>query len=83
VPRLLAAALRRVWDPDSSVRAPLAALAPLTDAVLHEHDQCAQLAAAAAAGASEPTDDFAAYLRGSSRASTSSSASCCMQIAGL
>ncbi|PWZ18478.1 hypothetical protein Zm00014a_000998 [Zea mays] len=83
VPRLLAAALRRVRDPDSSVRAalvdaaraaagaaasPPAALAPLADAVLHEQDQCAQLAAALAAAAaveaSEPTDDLAAYLRG-------------------
>ncbi|CAD6339673.1 unnamed protein product [Miscanthus lutarioriparius] len=83
VPRLVAAALRRVRDPDSSVRAalvdaaraaagaaasPPAALAPLADALLHEQDQCAQLAAALAAAAaveaSEPTDDLAAYLRG-------------------
>ncbi|PWZ05662.1 TORTIFOLIA1-like protein 3 [Zea mays] len=83
VPRLLAAALRRVRDPDSSVRAalvdaaraaagaaasPPAALAPLADALLHEQDQCAQLAAALAAAAaveaSEPTDDLVAYLRG-------------------
>ena len=82
VPRLVAAALRRVRDPDSSVRAalvdaaraaagaaqsPPAALGPLTDALLHEQDQCAQLAAALAAAAaveaSEPTDDLAAYLR--------------------
>ncbi|OEL28451.1 hypothetical protein BAE44_0010529 [Dichanthelium oligosanthes] len=82
VPRLVAAALRRVRDPDSSVRAalvdaaraaagaaqsPPAALGPLTDALLHEQDQCAQLAAAlasaAAVEASEPTDDLATYLR--------------------
>ncbi|RCV21067.1 hypothetical protein SEVIR_4G108000v4 [Setaria viridis] len=81
VPRLVAAALRRVRDPDSSVRAalvdaaraaagaaqsPPVALGPLTDALLHEQDQCAQLAAALAAAAaveaSEPTDDLAAYL---------------------
>jgi hypothetical protein len=72
--RLLAAALCRVRDPDSTVRATLvcatagaAALAPLADTVLHEPDQCAQLAAALAAAvaveASEPTDDLAAYLR--------------------
>ncbi|KAJ1258814.1 hypothetical protein BS78_10G103600 [Paspalum vaginatum] len=82
VPRLVAAALRRVRDPDSSVRAalvdaaraaagaaasPPAALGPLADALLHEQDQCAQLAAALAAAAavqaSDPTDDLAAYLR--------------------
>ncbi|CAL5052139.1 unnamed protein product [Urochloa decumbens] len=82
VPRLVSAALRRVRDPDSSVRAalvdaaraaagaaqsPPAALGPLADALLHEQDQCAQLAAALAAAAaveaSEPTDDLAAYLR--------------------
>ncbi|KAM0827464.1 hypothetical protein ACQ4PT_068184 [Festuca glaucescens] len=66
VPRLVAAALRRVRDPDSSVRAALvdaaraagaaspsapAALGPLADAVLHEQDQCAQLSAALAAAA--------------------------------
>ncbi|PNT76127.1 hypothetical protein BRADI_1g44560v3 [Brachypodium distachyon] len=81
VPRLVAAALRRVRDPDSSVRAalvdaaravgaaspsPPAALGPLADAVLHEQDQCAQLAAALAAAAaveaSAPTSDLAAYL---------------------
>jgi hypothetical protein len=43
------------------------ALRPLTDALLHEQDQCAQLAVALAAAAvveaSEPTDDLAAYLR--------------------
>jgi hypothetical protein len=43
------------------------ALRPLTDALLHEQDPCAQLAAALAAAsvveASEPTDDLAAYLR--------------------
>ncbi|KAK3128851.1 hypothetical protein QOZ80_6BG0467190 [Eleusine coracana subsp. coracana] len=83
VPRLVSAALRRVRDPDSSVRAalvdaaraaagaaesPPAALGPLADALLHEQDQCAQLAAALAAAAaveaSAPTDDLAAYLRG-------------------
>ncbi|CAM0913441.1 unnamed protein product [Alopecurus aequalis] len=81
VPRLVAAALRRVRDPDSSVRAALVdaaraagsaapsapdALGPLADAVLHEQDQCAQLAAALAAAAaveaSAPTSDLAAYL---------------------
>jgi hypothetical protein len=72
--RLLVVALCRVRDPDSSVRAPLvcaAALAPLADAVLHEPDQCAQLAATLAAAAaataveaSEPIDDLVAYLRG-------------------
>nr|BAK03561.1 predicted protein [Hordeum vulgare subsp. vulgare] len=83
VPRLVAAALRRVRDPDSSVRAALvdaaraiagaaappsapAALGPLADAVLHEQDQCAQLAAALAAAAaveaSAPTSDLADYL---------------------
>jgi hypothetical protein len=55
------------WDA-TSVRAPPAVLVPLTDAVLHEQDQCAQLAAALAAAAaveaSEPTDDLAVYLRG-------------------
>uniref|UniRef100_A0ACD6AJI0 Uncharacterized protein n=1 Tax=Avena sativa TaxID=4498 RepID=A0ACD6AJI0_AVESA len=66
VPRLVAAALRRVRDPDSSVRAALVdaaraagaaspsaplALGPLADAVLHEQDQCAQLSAALAAAA--------------------------------
>ena len=66
VPRLVAAALRRVRDPDSSVRAALVdaaraagaaapsapdALGPLADAVLHEQDQCAQLGAALAAAA--------------------------------
>ncbi|KAM0914453.1 hypothetical protein ACQ4PT_011620 [Festuca glaucescens] len=66
VPRLVAAALRRVRDPDSSVRAALvdaaraagaaspsapAALGPLANAVLHEQEQCAQLAAALAAAA--------------------------------
>ncbi|KAL5224871.1 hypothetical protein ABZP36_011510 [Zizania latifolia] len=82
VPRLVAAALRRVRDPDSSVRAALvdaaraaaaaaatapAALDPLTDALLHEQDQCAQLAAALAAAAaveaSAPTADLVIYLR--------------------
>ncbi|TVU11852.1 hypothetical protein EJB05_45461, partial [Eragrostis curvula] len=82
VPRLVSAALRRVRDPDSSVRAalvdaaraaagvaesPPAALEPLADALLHEQDQCAQLAAALAAAAaveaSAPTDDLVAYLR--------------------
>ncbi|KAG8094283.1 hypothetical protein GUJ93_ZPchr0012g20209 [Zizania palustris] len=82
VPRLVAAALRRVRDPDSSVRAALvdaaraaaaaaatapAALDPLTDALLHEQDQCAQLAAALAAAAaveaSAPTADLVVYLR--------------------
>ncbi|KAM3188784.1 hypothetical protein ACQJBY_067634 [Aegilops geniculata] len=83
VPRLVAAALRRVRDPDSSVRAALvdaaraiagaaappaapAALGPLAHAVLHEQDQCAQLAAALAAAAaveaSAPTADLADYL---------------------
>ncbi|XBH98819.1 hypothetical protein VPH35_128273 [Triticum aestivum] len=80
VPRLVAAALRRVRDPDSSVRAalvdaaraiagaaaPPAALVPLADAVLHEQDQCAQLAAALAAAAaveaSAPNADLADYL---------------------
>ncbi|KAM0927229.1 hypothetical protein ACQ4PT_003295 [Festuca glaucescens] len=83
VPRILAAALRRVRDQDSSVRAALvdaaraaaaasasasasAALAPLVDALLHEQDQCAQLAAAlataAAVEASALTADLAAYL---------------------
>ncbi|CAO2047560.1 unnamed protein product [Urochloa humidicola] len=81
VPRILAAALRRVRDQDSSVRAALvdtaraaaaasasasAALRPLTDALLHEQDQCAQLAAAlataAAVEASALTDDLASYL---------------------
>jgi hypothetical protein len=72
VPRLVAAALQRVRDPDSSMGAALVAAArvtagaahsspvalrPLTDALLHEQDQCAQLVA------SEPTDDLAAYLR--------------------
>jgi hypothetical protein len=67
--RLLAAALCRVPDPDSFVRAALilaAALALLADAVLHKPDQCAQLAAALAAAATvealEPTDDLASYL---------------------
>ncbi|KAJ8470256.1 hypothetical protein OPV22_024599 [Ensete ventricosum] len=63
LPRMLAAALRRLRDPDSSVRAacvdavrsmaaahPPALIAvllrPLTDALLHEQDQCAQIAAA-------------------------------------
>ncbi|CAL9124569.1 TORTIFOLIA1-like protein 4 [Musa acuminata AAA Group] len=63
LPRMLAAALRRLRDPDSSVRAacvdavrsmaaahPPALVAvllrPLTDALLHEQDQCAQIAAA-------------------------------------
>lgn len=82
VPRLVAAALRRVRDPDSSVRAALvdaaraaaaaaaaadAALAPLVGALLHEQDQCAQLAsalaAAAAVEASAPSTDLAAYLQ--------------------
>ncbi|CAN6280035.1 unnamed protein product [Urochloa humidicola] len=81
VPRILAAALRRVRDQDSSVRAALvdtaraaaaasasasAALRPLTDALLHEQDQCAQLAAAlataAAVEASALTADLAPYL---------------------
>ncbi|CAN6246169.1 unnamed protein product [Urochloa humidicola] len=81
VPRILAAALRRVRDQDSSVRAalvdtaraaaaasasPSVALRPLTDALLHEQDQCAQLAAAlataAAVEASALTDDLASYL---------------------
>jgi hypothetical protein len=81
VPRILAAALRRVRDQDSSVRAALvdtarsaaaastsasAALRPLTDALLHEQDQCAQLAAAlataAAVEASAVTADLASYL---------------------
>ncbi|XP_062222069.1 TORTIFOLIA1-like protein 3 isoform X2 [Phragmites australis] len=82
VPRILAAALRRVRDQDSSVRAALvdaaraaaaasgsasAALRPLTDALLHEQDQCAQLAAAlataAAVEASVLTADLASYLQ--------------------
>ncbi|KAL6606953.1 hypothetical protein ACP70R_042606 [Stipagrostis hirtigluma subsp. patula] len=82
VPRLVAAALRRVRDPDSSVRAALVdaaraaagaaasapvALGPLADALLHEQDQCAQLAAAlaavAAVEASAPSADLADYLR--------------------
>jgi hypothetical protein len=81
VPRILAAALRRVRDQDSSVRAALvdtaraaaaasasasAALRPLTDALLHEQDQCAQLAAAlataAAVEASALTADLVCYL---------------------
>nr|CAB3451037.1 unnamed protein product [Digitaria exilis] len=81
VPRILAAALRRVRDQDSSVRAALVdaaraaaaasasastALRPLTDALLHEQDQCAQLAAAlataAAVEASALTADLASYL---------------------
>ncbi|KAL6633575.1 hypothetical protein ACP70R_026246 [Stipagrostis hirtigluma subsp. patula] len=81
VPRILAAALRRVRDQDSSVRAALvdtaraaaaasasasAALRPLTDALLHEQDQCAQLAAAlataAAVEAAALTADLASYL---------------------
>ncbi|CAL4885291.1 unnamed protein product [Urochloa decumbens] len=81
VPRILAAALRRLRDQDSSVRAALvdtaraaaaasasasAALRPLTDALLHEQDQCAQLAAAlataAAVEASALTADLASYL---------------------
>ncbi|KAL5207142.1 hypothetical protein ABZP36_031577 [Zizania latifolia] len=81
VPRILAAALRRVRDQDSSVRAALVdtaraaaaasasaspALRPLTDALLHEQDQCAQLAAAlataAAVEASAPTADLASYI---------------------
>ncbi|XP_062220240.1 TORTIFOLIA1-like protein 5 [Phragmites australis] len=81
VPRILAAALRRVRDQDSSVRAALvdtvraaaaaagsasAALRPLTDALLHEQDQCAQLAAAlatvAAVEASTLAADLASYL---------------------
>jgi len=81
VPRILAAALRRVRDQDSSVRAALvdtaraaaaasvsasAALRPLTDALLHEQDQCAQLAAAlataAAVEASALTADLVSYL---------------------
>ncbi|KAK3155231.1 hypothetical protein QOZ80_2BG0200580 [Eleusine coracana subsp. coracana] len=81
VPRILAAALRRVRDQDSSVRAALvdaaraaaaasasasAALRPLTDALLHEQDQCAQLAAAlataAAVEATALTADLASYL---------------------
>ncbi|KAI4982041.1 hypothetical protein ZWY2020_022533 [Hordeum vulgare] len=81
VPRILAAALRRVRDQDSSVRGALvdaaraaaaasasaaAALGPLADALLHEQDQCAQLAAAlatvAAVEASPLTADLASYL---------------------
>lgn len=81
VPRILAAALRRVRDQDSSVRAALVdtaraaaaasasaspALRPLTDALLHEQDQCAQtaaaLATAAAVEASAPTADLASYI---------------------
>jgi hypothetical protein len=81
VPRILSTALRRVRDQDSSVRAALvdtaraaaaasasasAALRPLTDALLHEQDQCAQLAAAlataAAVEASALTTDLASYL---------------------
>ncbi|KAL6912158.1 hypothetical protein ACP4OV_000963 [Aristida adscensionis] len=81
VPRILAAALRRVRDQDSSVRAALvdtaraaaaasasasAALRPLTDALLHEQDQCAQLAAAlataAAVEAAALTADLVSYL---------------------
>ncbi|WOK93518.1 hypothetical protein Cni_G02216 [Canna indica] len=63
LPRMLAAALRRLRDPDSSVRAacvdavrsmaaahPPALVAvilrPLTDALLHEQDQCAQISGA-------------------------------------
>ncbi|OAY66529.1 Microtubule-associated protein SPIRAL2-like [Ananas comosus] len=92
LPRMLSAALRRLRDPDSSVRAAcvdavrsvaVAAAAagrrpgrppPLTDALLHEQDQCAQLAAAlclaAAVDASDPGDpDLARHLRGSSPAS--------------
>jgi hypothetical protein len=81
VPRILAAALRRVRDQDSSVRGALvdtaraaaaasasasAALAPLADALLHEQDQCAQLAAALATAAAVETSaltaDLASYL---------------------
>ncbi|KAM0916043.1 hypothetical protein ACQ4PT_010443 [Festuca glaucescens] len=81
VPRILAAALRRVRDQDSSVRGALvdtaraaaaasasasAALAPLVDALLHEQDQCAQLAAALATAAAVETSaltaDLASYL---------------------
>ncbi|KAG8059496.1 hypothetical protein GUJ93_ZPchr0002g25605 [Zizania palustris] len=81
VPRILAAALRPVRDQDSSVRAALVdtaraaaaasasaspALLPLTDALLHEQDQCAQLAAAlattAAVEASAHTADLASYI---------------------
>ncbi|KAF0932581.1 hypothetical protein E2562_010460 [Oryza meyeriana var. granulata] len=81
VPRILTAALRRVRDQDSSVRAALVdtaraaaaasasaspALRPLTDALLHEQDQCAQMAAAlataAAVEASAPTADLASYI---------------------
>ncbi|KAG8072333.1 hypothetical protein GUJ93_ZPchr0006g41465 [Zizania palustris] len=81
VPRILAVALRRVRDQDSSVRAALVdtaraaaaasasaspALRPLTDALLHEQDQCAQLAAAlataAAVEASASTEDLASYI---------------------
>ncbi|OAY74781.1 Microtubule-associated protein SPIRAL2-like [Ananas comosus] len=92
LPRMLSAALRRLRDPDSSVRAAyvdavrsvaVAAVAagarpgrppPLTDALLHEQDQCAQLAAAlclaATVDASDPGDpDLARHLRGSSPAS--------------
>ncbi|OAY77290.1 Microtubule-associated protein SPIRAL2-like [Ananas comosus] len=93
LPRMLSAALRRLRDPDSSVRAayvdavrsvavaavaagaaPQVVLRPLTDALLHEQDQCAQLAAAlclaATVDASDPGDpDLARHLRGSSPAS--------------
>ncbi|PWZ28770.1 hypothetical protein Zm00014a_032953 [Zea mays] len=81
VPRILVAALRRVPDQDSSVRAALVdtartavaasastsvVLRPLTDALLHEQDQCAQLAAALATAtaveASAVTVDLASYL---------------------
>ncbi|ONM42296.1 ARM repeat superfamily protein [Zea mays] len=73
VPRILAAALCRVRDQDSSVRTAAVAsastsavLRPLTDALLHEQDQCAQLAAAlamaAAVEASAVTVDLASYL---------------------
>ncbi|CAM0944259.1 unnamed protein product [Alopecurus aequalis] len=81
VPRILAAALRRVRDQDSSVRGALvdtaraaaaasasasAALGPLADALLHEQDQCAQLAAALATAAAVETSpltaDLASYL---------------------
>uniref|UniRef100_A0A804PLP3 TORTIFOLIA1/SINE1-2 N-terminal domain-containing protein n=1 Tax=Zea mays TaxID=4577 RepID=A0A804PLP3_MAIZE len=77
VPRILAAALRRVRDQDSSVRAALvdtaraaaaasasasasAALRPLTDALLHEQDQCAQRVAAerTLVGGSRVRDDM-------------------------
>uniref|UniRef100_A0ACD5YRC0 Uncharacterized protein n=1 Tax=Avena sativa TaxID=4498 RepID=A0ACD5YRC0_AVESA len=81
VPRILAAALRRVRDQDSSVRGALvdtaraaaaasasasAALGPLEDALLHEQDQCAQLAAALATAAAVETSaltaDLSSYL---------------------